>query len=251
MMINNIGIITRRRKDSSKPESDFRLLSEIESQFNSRGVRTLLIKDVASLNQVFSISPKPLEALLCMSRSRQILNQIKAQGLVGVPVINSPGSILKTMNRSYLFSTLKFNKICVPYTIWPKTPPDPNGRRFIRKSIDKSFTNKTSGHKTNGAANRYIYQERIKYQKEVKIYLIGKTYFEKSKGFISRKESLKLYESSVLCQKLLGLMFLSIDFLIAKDKNYIVDVNDFPSYESVENASTLIVDEFLSKFNSN
>jgi glutathione synthase/RimK-type ligase-like ATP-grasp enzyme len=182
-----------------------------------------------------------------MSRSQQTLNLLQAWQALGLYVANSASAVLGILNRPLLFSILQNSGLSIPKTLWCRRYQAPEGGKWILKSPYKSFRDIRDTLSVS-KSDWCLYQDFIPFSRHVKTYLVGReNYTEVTSECLSASERISIKTATLECQKILGLELLSIDFVLTADKYYIVDVNDFPSFDQVEEAPKWIADYLIRK----
>ncbi len=216
---------------------------------------------------------KEFDIICSMSRDPIILSLLSIHESFGTTVINPTDSVWIANNRVALLALLYKEGIQIPKTIFIY-----NGNRSInslhrdgemfelmkgkivkvqRRDFKMSSVDFNSIDKLNLLLLKkdiiHIIQDFIKFDIEIKVYVIGKKIYFKKHFYLKKNKNINIRvmdcikENILKIGELTGLEIYNADVLVKGKEYFIIDINDFPSFEEVIRADLKISDYIISK----
>lgn len=253
-----IGFVFRSSIFAKNYRSDKKLLCDIIKHV--KGSVTVEILDLAKININIGSITKSFDLICSMSRDPRIIQILPVYQARGVKVINSTDSLCKVLNKGLTYTLLANNGISIPDTHIVGNLMMSTKYPFILKNLrhdSKSLRNNISINSIENLPATYetpaIIQEPIvSPDYHVKCYAIGQKIFIKNLHSLRQEDFGNCYwscsydvkvlkEISLRIGEILGLEVYNIEVLKANGQCFVIDVNDFPSFEGVPEASQEIV----------
>lgn len=266
-----IGFVFRTKKYCTDPTGDTKLLKDIIRLVRGKAQPIIIDLNAVSLEVPHFNHEKKFNIICSMSRDPIILSLLSMYEIFGIPVINSARSVWLTNNTPSIFALIAKEGIPIPSTNFIyNVSKIANSNKLLKKhkvlirrdgglktfSKTDSLSKKLTFHQLESNVLNII-QEFIKADFEIKVGVIGRQVFLKNiknsccsspfKKILCRKLLSKIEESVIQIGKLSGLEIYNVDILIKDSQFYIVDINDFPSFEGIAKAAVKISSYIMQK----
>lgn len=266
-----IGFVFRTKKYCKKPTQDTRLLKDIIHLVKGKVQPIIIDLNAVSLEVPHFNHEKKFNIICSMSRDPIILSLLSVYEIFGTPVINSVRSVWISNNIPSIFALIAKEGIPTPSTnfIYSVSKIADSNKLLKKHKVLKrrgsglktfsktdSLSKKLTFHQLDSNGLNVI-QEFIKADLEIKAYVIGRQVFLKNiknsccsspfKKILCRKLLSKIEESAIQIGKLSGLEIFNVDILIKDSQFYVVDINDFPSFEGIAKAAEKISSYIMQK----
>lgn len=256
-----IGFVFRSRRFARKFQTDKLLLQNVVVQSEKYARVEILNRR----KLVMSLNDRTINYdLICsMSRDPELLQILSVHEEKGIRVVNKTRSLFTLLNNGLLNVQLSKGGIDVPpmYTIangelptrypvilkpFSKLNVSFGNIKIVRSSADFLDSNVLA-----------IAQELLVPEILLKSYVIGQrvlsirkianVFGDRKTHDLDPEESKQIELISLKCGKILGLEIYNVEILRARGRHYVIDVNDFPSFEGVSAAPESIAKFLLNK----
>lgn len=261
----SIGFVFRSPSHATKYEADRRLLLSVIDWLSSQ------CKTVDF--QVFQLSSierghfdLPADLICSMSRDYNMIAMLSILEEKGAAVVNTTAATLRTINRGLTYELLARQGVAVPRTFIAPASQHGLSKTFIAKPLLSTEKQPQSIAKIDGPSQALPYPERhIILQERIESGLLRKCYVVGNKctvrriagaygaevagkGILPQEDSEQsLRDIAFKCGGILGLEIFNVDLLTVANTHYVVDVNDFPSFEGIPSAPEMIAAYLLDR----
>jgi len=257
-----LGFIPRSREHGKKFEKDSMLFAQIKEEIGK--ISNVDFVDPLQEEIDLRYMNKPCDLICSMSRDRQVLEILRVLEEMGTIVINSTRSLFLTLNKCMLLLKLQKNGIPVP-----KTFLVPNGHTTMdpplvikfpfeheKKTTSVKFINSKKDFESN---NQHILcQKFVSNCNSLKCYVVGEKSFVASSQlneWINDNEinfdisDISALEAiSIECGNIFGLEIYNVEFMKLENTYYVIDVNDFPSFDCINQAPKIITNYIIRRY---
>lgn len=275
----NIMVVPREIDHSGKKYEDSQLIKSIYSQLMSMNVQKIWFGLPPGLTHWDGASPFTDKIIISMARSPDIVAMQQAFEIADAKAYNSAASILTAQNKLGTFMILsRFNIPIPPTHLWIA---DNNGyfkRESVSPAIKVLYGNgceledieAAKAYCVSRKLSHSIIQENLSPSKEYKVYMIGSSTsfvcpisefggirsiqqpsskeefeLEAAVNFENCSETRRIAHLAKKAVKHIGLKLASVDILVTEFGEFVIDINDFPSYGPIEGISALICQKIL------
>lgn len=252
-MTDAIGLY-REKNRAGLPEKDFAIATEVGKRLQQKGINVKMLKQLR-------FSKKP-DLIFSMARNPKTLKTLQVLEKK-IPVINSPTAVLDCLNRVKTYKLLLDKGIPLPKTQFVET------RKLFNKFNNKIVLKRGNTHGMKGDSaiieNTEQYNQTIEsflkkktkttivqafvLGRDLKFYGIGDQVFLPDKQGLTKKQLMKIEQIVSKTGKLTSLKVYGGDLMITRDKIFLLDINDWPTFSPIrdlaaEKISDLIINEF-------
>src|SRR5215203_3428649 len=273
-----VAIIAERR------HLENRVLRGVRSALEATGCTVPVV--VPDLHRLFDIpdNAPPWDAVLSRGRDLSGLGLLAATSALGVVAINAPRSIELVRNKIAMHAVLQEHEMplpktwfasdvavfrslpldCFPLVVKPYDGDGSIGLALLRRPEDVELLPDFRGNKSLYLAQEYLETEGW----DLKLYGIGSQVWAVRKPSsvtfsgpgpaalmpTERAEMVEvdaeLRDIALTCGRACGLELWGVDVAMTKDRPYVIEVNDFPTYSGIPEAGALIAQHTLTRIQS-
>ena len=261
----SIGFVFRSASHATKYEADHWFVLSVIDWLSAK-CKTVDL-------QVFQLSgierghfDLPVDLICSMSRDYNTIAMLSILEEEGAAVVNNTAATLRAINRGLTYELLARQGIAVPRTFITPASQHRLNNVFIAKPLLSTEKQPQSIAKIDGPSQALPYPERhIILQERIESGLLRKCYVVGNKCTVRRitgAHGAEVADKRIFLQKdseqslidiafksggILGLEIFNVDLLTVDNTHYIVDVNDFPSFEGIPSAPEIIAEYLLDR----
>ncbi len=250
-----IGFVFRSPTHAVKYQADRHLLLSVIDQLSSQ-CRTVVLNTFQLRSIERGHFDLPADLICSMSRDYNVIAMLSTLEEEGAIVLNTTAATMRTINRGLTYELLARHGLPVPQTSIAPASQHVTSPTIIAKPLLSTEQQPRSIAKINRPSKELLYPEkhiilqaRIEPSLLRKCYVVGKNCIVlcDARARVSDKEialgddgEQSLKDIALKCGEILGLEIYNVDFLTVATTHYVIDVNDFPSFEDIPFAPDMI-----------